>query len=126
LIFTHETKLSSTEIESRIEEEAKAFGLMMKKHFPFSKNLPESGYAIKEHASVFELCKPPVAARLLNMHPELCAFMPCRICVFEKEGKVYASTPDLNFSFENIICDETLKKDIFNLYDNIITIIKGW
>ena len=126
MIFTHETKLSSEEIENRIEHEAKAFGLMMKKHFPFSKNLPEGGFEIKEHASVFELCKPPVAACLLNMHPELCAFMPCRICVYEKEGKTYASTPDLNFSFENIICDETLKKDIFNLYDNIITMIKGW
>jgi len=44
--------------------------------------------------------------------------------VFEKEGKYYASTSDLNFSFENIIYDATVKKDIFNLFDNIITMTK--
>ena len=71
MIFVYQTKLSCSEIENRIEEDAKHFGLMMKKHFPFSKNLPENGFEIKEHASVFELCKASVAANLLNTQPEL-------------------------------------------------------
>ncbi len=126
MIFTHQTKLTCSQVEERIEEEAKAFGLMMKKHFPFSQNLPEAGFDIKEHASVFELCKPSVAACLLNTHPELNVLMPCRISVYEKDGKCYASTPDIKYALGQIECQEELKKDIFNLYDNIITMIKGW
>jgi len=126
LIRTFATQISCKEIENRIEDDAKTFGLMMKKHFPFSKNLPESGFEIKEYASVFELCKPSVAAHLLNTHPELNILMPCRISVYEKEGKPYVCTIDLKFSLSALECEEELKKDIFNLYDNIITMIKGW
>jgi hypothetical protein len=32
----------------------------------------------------------------------------------------------LNFSLKSFGYDQGLKKDIFNLYDNIITMIKGW
>lgn len=126
MIFTFETKQNCTQIEDRIEEDAKAFGLMLKKYFPFSKNLAEAGFEIKEHASIFELCKAPIAAKLLNTHPELSVLIPCRISIFEKEKICYASTPDLLVLLENLECSEELKKEILDLYKNIITMIKGW
>ena len=93
MISTYATKLSCEEIEKRIEDDAKLFGLMMKKHFPFSKNLPESGFQINEHVSVFELCKAPIAAKLLNTHPELNVLLPCRISVYEKGGIIKFHNP---------------------------------
>lgn len=39
---------------------------------------------------------------------------------------MFVSTPDLNFSLQSIERDEGVKKDIFNLCDNIITMTKGW
>ena len=126
MIFTHRTALNCKEIEARIEEDTKVFGLMMKKHFPFSKNLPNNGFEIKEHASVFELCKPSTAAELLNTQPELNVLMPCRISVFEKDGVSYVSTPDLNVQLEILHCEAELKKEIIDLYEKIIAMIKGW
>lgn len=126
MISTYATKLSCEEIEKRIENDAKAFGLMMKKHFPFSKNLPQSGFEIKEHVSTFELCKAPIAAKLLNTHPELSTFLPCRISVYEKKGISFASTPNIKFQLETLVCQEELKNEILDLYDNIIAMIKGW
>lgn len=126
MIFVYQTKLYCSEIENRIEEDAKHFGLMMKKHFPFSKNLPENGFKIKEHASVFELCKASVAANLLNTQPELNVLMPCRISVYQKEGQCYVSTPDLSIQLKTLNCNESLKIEILDLYENIITMIKKW
>jgi uncharacterized protein (DUF302 family) len=126
VIFTHQTRLNCEEIEARIEAEAKAFGLMLKKHFPFSKNLPESGFEVKEHASVFELCKAPIAAKLLNTRPELSLLLPCRISVYAKEGRCYAATHDLSVLMQTLPCDAELKDEILGLYENITTMIKGW
>jgi len=126
MIFMCQTKLSCGEVEKRIEDDAKTFGLMMKKHFPFSKNLPEAGFVVNGHASVFELCKPSLAAELLNTYPELNVLMPCRISVFEKENICYASTPNLHVQLAAVECSEALKKDILDLYEDIITMIKGW
>ena len=126
MIFTHRTTLSCKEIEATIEEDAKLFGLIMKKHYPFSKNLPDNGFDIKEYASVFELCKPSTAANLLNTQPELNILMPCRISVYEKNGISHVSTPDLKMQLEVLDCDVVLKKEIMELYDKMIIMIKGW
>lgn len=126
MIFTHRTSLSYNEIESRIEDDAKQFGLMMKKHYPFSKNLPENGFEINEHASVFELCKPSVAANLLNTQPELNVLMPCRISVFEQDGISYVSTPNLAVQLDILDCEIKLKDEILDLYNQIKKMIQGW
>ncbi len=126
MIFTYQTKLNCSQIEDRIEDDAKHFGLIMKKHFPFSKNLPGNGFEIKEYASVFELCKAPVAAKLLNTQPELNILMPCRISVYDKDGQSYAATPDLRVQLKMLECEESLKVEILDLYENIISMIKEW
>ena len=126
MIFIHQAKLNCEQIEEKIEEEAKGYGLMLKKHFPFSKNLPENGFEIKEHASVFEFCKASVAAKLLNTQPELNVLMPCRISVYEKEGKAYVSTLDLSIALKSLECDDELKKEILALYEDMISMIKGF
>jgi len=126
MIYTLETKLNCEEIEAKIEEQAEGFGLMMKKHYPFSKNLPKSGFDINTHVSVFELCKAPIAAKVLNTHPEFSILLPCRISVFKKEGKCYVSTHNLSLIFENLECEASLKEEILGLYKNITDMMKSW
>lgn len=126
MIFIHQAKLNCEQIEEKIEEEAKGYGLMLKKHFPFSKNLPENGFEIKEHASVFEFCKASVAARLLNTQPELNVLMPCRVSVYEKEGRSFVSTADLSVVLKSLECEDELKKEILALYKNITSMIRGF
>jgi len=119
MIFNRRTKLNCAEIEERIEEDAESYGQILKKHFPFSINLPDSGFEIKEHTSVFELCKPSIAANLLNIQPELNILMSCRISAYQKGGISFASTPDLKAQLEMLDCDEALKSEIVDLYIRI-------
>ncbi len=126
LIYTHRSSTPALEIEKRIEDDAKAFGLMLKKHFPFSENLPMNGFEIKEHASVFELCKGSVAAKLLNTQPELNILMPCRISIYQKEHEVFIATPNLEVQLDMFECDVSLKKDILELYQEIVTMINKY
>ena len=126
MIFIHKPTLSIKDIESRLEEDSSSFGLMLKKHFPFSKNLPQNGFEIKEYASVFELCRGSVAAKLLNTQPELNILMPCRISVYEKDGETYVSTPNLEIQLEVLGCEKNLEKEILGLYEDIKQMIKKW
>lgn len=126
MIYTHKPKLNANQIEERIEEDAKKIKLMMKKHFPFSKNLPENGFEIKEYASVFELCKAPLAAKVLNTQPELNVLMPCRISIYKKDGVTFVSTPDMSLQLETFDCDEEIKQEMLKLYEDMTTMIKTW
>ena len=126
MIFIHKAKFDCKLIEKRIEEDAKEINLMLKHTFPFSQNLPQNGFEIKEYASVFELCRGSVAQNLLNTQPELNILMPCRISVYEKDGVSFVSTPDLTVQLEILNCNEELKRDILDLYTDIKSMIEKW
>jgi len=123
MVFTVQTKLSCEQIENQIEEDSDKFNLLLKKHFAFSNKLPN----INNYASVFELCNMKLAAKLLNTQNNLSILMPCRINVYEQDGKSYAATPDLTIMLSSFdIKDEELKKDILDLYNEITTMLKSW
>ncbi|MCU7940052.1 MAG: DUF302 domain-containing protein [gamma proteobacterium symbiont of Bathyaustriella thionipta] len=127
LVFTHKASNDFKTIEDRIEEDAKAIGLGLKKVYPFSVNLPEQqGLEINEAASVYELCMPSLAADLLNTQPELNVLMPCRISLYEKQGEVFVSTPDLEVQLDALGCQDELKTGIIELYKKMIEMIKSW
>jgi len=127
LVFTHKAASTFDEIEQRVEADAKEIGLGLKKVYPFSKNLPEQqGFEINEAASVYELCMPSLAAELLNTQPELNVLMPCGISLFEKEGEVFVSTPNLAVQLEALGCKDELKSNILELYTKMVEMIKHW
>ena len=126
MIFIHKSKLDCKSIENKIEQDSKKINLILKHTFPFSQNLPQNGFDIKEYASVFELCRASLAQKLLNTQPELNILMPCRISVYEKNGVSYISTPDLTIQLEMLGCEEELKKDILSLYGDIKSMIEKW
>jgi len=127
LVFTHKAASSFDEIEARIETDAEAIGLELKKHYPFSKNLPaQKGLEIKEDASVFELCNAPLAAELLNTQPELNVLMPCRISIYAKEGEVFVTIPNLETQLEALGAEGELKANILDLYAKMVEMIKAW
>jgi len=127
LVFTHKATSSFDEIEARVEDDGKKIGLGLKHVYPFSKNLPEQqGFAINEAASVYELCKAPLAAELLNTQPELNVLMPCRISIYEKKGEVFVTIPNLETQLEALGAEGQLKTDILDLYAKMVAMIKAW
>jgi uncharacterized protein (DUF302 family) len=127
LVFTHKAVSTFDEIEARVEKDAEALGLELKKHYPFSKNLPkQKGLEIKEDASVFELCNAPFAAELLNTQPELNVLMPCRISIYAKDGEVFVTIPNLETQLEALGAEGKLKANILDLYGKMVEMIKAW
>ena len=127
LVFTHKAASGFDEIEARVESDAEAIGLELKKHYPFSKNLPaQKGLEIKEDASVYELCNAPLAAELLNTQPELNVLMPCRISIYAKDGEVFVTIPNLETQLEALGAEGELKANILDLYAKMVEMIKAW
>lgn len=127
LVFTHKATSSFDEIEARVETDAVALGLELKKHYPFSKNLPaQKGLEIKEDASVYELCNATLAAELLNTQPELNVLMPCRISIYAKDGDVFVTIPNLETQLAALGADGELKEHILDLYRKMIAMIEAW
>jgi uncharacterized protein (DUF302 family) len=127
LVITRKAASTFDEIEARVEKDAQALGLELKKHYPFSKNLPaQKGLEIKEDASVYELCNAPLAAELLNTQQELNVLMPCRISIYAKDGEVFVTIPNLETQLDALGAEGTLKDNILDLYAKMVAMIEAW
>ena len=54
--------------------------------------LEEKGIAFPHACRVYDVCNPGAAAQVLGRQLEVAAVLPCRISLFEREGKLHLST----------------------------------
>ncbi|VDG97091.1 Uncharacterized conserved protein [Lysinibacillus sphaericus] len=76
-------------IEASLQE-AK-FGVLW--NFDLSAKLEEKGVQPPAPYTVLEVCKPSIAANVLNENLLAGAFLPCKIVVFEEDGVIKIAMP---------------------------------
>lgn len=53
--------------------------------------LQEKGFAFGFPCRVYDVCNPGMAAEVLSRDLSVGSVLPCRICLYEKQGQVYLS-----------------------------------
>ncbi len=86
--YTVETKLSVQEAVNALESELKSeqFGVLWQ--FDIQGKLIEKGFDFPGAYVVLEVCNPAEANRVLQETPLAGYFLPCKIVVYETQGKV--------------------------------------
>lgn len=80
-------------VAARLEGSIAANGLAVLHVHDFGRLLAASGMALGIGCRVYEVCSPPLAARLIAMDPGLAHVLPCRICVHDRGGVTTVTTP---------------------------------
>jgi uncharacterized protein (DUF302 family) len=92
MLINYETSKSLQEVRQAIEEKAKAKGFGVMSVHEVSNILSNKGVPISYQCVIVEVCSPRHASQVLSTDPYISTAMPCRIALFEKEGKTVIST----------------------------------
>lgn len=76
---------------SLMEKSIKTAGWGIPTQLNVNKMTAEKGVALAVKIHIIELCKPEYAKHVLESAPAFSAMMPCRIGLFEQEGKTFVS-----------------------------------
>ncbi|MCY0866660.1 MAG: DUF302 domain-containing protein [Aquificaceae bacterium] len=90
--MTYETTKSVEEVRKAIEEKAKANGFGVMSVHEVSNILESKGVPISYKCVIVEVCSPRHASQVLSKDPYISTAMPCRIAIFEENGKTVVST----------------------------------
>lgn len=92
MFVVQESKLSFNETVEAITESAKEQKWSIPHQYDLQATMKKHGFDVKP-VKVFSLCKPEHAYEILNSNEErlASALMPCRIAVYEKDGKTFVS-----------------------------------
>jgi len=114
-------------VAQKMEAKAKNYGFGLLKSYEFNSLLEEKGFPIKRKITVFELCNPTGAQAALENYPEISVYLPCRISVYEDEGKTILSTISLDEIVGNsgTLVDE-FKKSMDEIYNRLLALMSDW
>ncbi|MCS7195768.1 MAG: DUF302 domain-containing protein [Aquificaceae bacterium] len=92
MLINLETEKSLEEVRKNLEERAKAKGFGVMSVHEVSQILQSKGVPINYNCVIVEVCSPRHASQVLSAEPYISTAMPCRIALFEKEGRTALST----------------------------------
>nr|WP_321487228.1 DUF302 domain-containing protein [uncultured Draconibacterium sp.] len=92
MFVVNESKLSFDETVAAIEQSAKDHNWSMPHLYDLQATMKKHNFDVKP-VKVFSLCKPDHAYQILSSDQErvVSALMPCRVAVYERNGKTYVS-----------------------------------
>jgi len=89
-IETDQTIIQTIEkLELHLKEEK--FGVLW--HLDMQEKLGEKGVELEQHYHILEVCNPVEAKRVLNENALIGYFLPCKITVYEEQGKTKIGLP---------------------------------
>jgi uncharacterized protein (DUF302 family) len=99
-VYAKKSPHSFEETVTRFVEAVKANGFGVIHQHSIDGMLQSKGFPLRERATVFEVCNPKVAAKVLNEQIDVVSALPCRISVFTDKGAVvvHMITPPAMFS----------------------------
>ncbi len=92
MLINMESNKSVEEVRKNIEENAKAKGFGVMSTHEVTNILKNKGHPINYNCVIVEICQPKSASEVLSKNPYISTAMPCRIAIFEKDGKTIVST----------------------------------
>jgi uncharacterized protein (DUF302 family) len=90
--------------------------------FDIKEKLQEKGLEFLKEFKVLEVCNPVEAQRVLNQNEMAGYFLPCKIVVYEHEGKTKIGMPRPT-SLISLLNDEEMKTFAKDIEDRLINVL---
>jgi uncharacterized protein (DUF302 family) len=92
MLYVREAKGSVADVQRRLEEATRAnkFGVMGV--IDIKAKMNEKGVDFAPQCVIVEVCNPVQAKKVLEVNPAVSTALPCRISIFEENGKVKVAT----------------------------------
>jgi len=126
MIYKTTTQYPLATVKSQLEEHAKTVGFGVLGMYEFKKILKDKGYEIERDITVYELCNPVAAQSALDTLPEISVYLPCRLSVYEEEGKTVLATIGIEDMLGTVDVDDDFKKHMSEIFDKVRALMNGW
>jgi uncharacterized protein (DUF302 family) len=123
-IYQLTTTKSVEAIAGSLAEIAKQFTFSVLHSYDFKEILAGKGFPIERKVSVFEICRAPMASKMLAANPSFAVFMPCRVAVYEENGKTIVSTMNMEPAMDVIKHNKELYTEAAYIYQSIQEMIQ--
>ncbi|WP_151899339.1 DUF302 domain-containing protein [Sulfurimonas hydrogeniphila] len=126
MIYKTQTSTPLETVKAQLEKKAKTLGFGVLGSYDFQKILKSKGFELKTPITVYELCNPPAANMALNAIAEISVYLPCRISIYEQNGKTVLATIGIEEMLNAVDVDEDFKQHMSEIFNNLRTLMSAF
>ncbi len=126
MIYKTTTQYPLETVKSQMQEHAKAVGFGVLGTYAFKQILESKGHPIEKDITVFELCNPVAAQSALDTLPEISVYLPCRLSLYEENGKTTLATIGIEDMLGAVEVEEDFKVHMSEIFHKVRALMNGW
>ena len=113
-------------VKDELAEHSKESGFGVLGSYEFQKILQTKGFPIEKDITVYELCNPHAASEALTALPEISVYLPCRLSLYEENGKTVLATINIKDIMESVDVDQDFKLQMTSVFEYLEHVMQSW
>ncbi len=126
MIYKTTTNMNMSRVKEELEAKAKEFGFGILKSYAFQDILKEKGFPIEQEVTVYELCNPAAAQKVLSEIVEVSVYLPCRLSIYEENGKTVLATMGFEDMLGSVEIEESFKLFMSEIFEELKALMNAW
>jgi uncharacterized protein (DUF302 family) len=107
------------EISKKVPEACEKHKFALLTTYNYHEIVESKGFPIKRKVWIYEICQAKTAAAMLTDFPHFSIFMPCKLAIYENEGKTVISTMNMEIMLKAVKANQELFKEATTLFNTL-------
>lgn len=112
-------------ISQKVPAECVTYKFSLLQTYNYHEIVASKGFPIDRKAYVFEVCQAKTASLMLTSNPHFSIFMPCRIGMYEENGKTVISTMNMEIMLNAVRSNKELYNEATTLFSTLKSLMKS-
>jgi uncharacterized protein (DUF302 family) len=126
-MFTY--KIISTQsigkISGKVPSACEKYKFSLLQTYVYHEIVESKGFPIKRKVFVYEICQAKTASKMLTDFPQFSIFMPCKLAVYEDNGKTIISTMNMEIMLKAVDTNQELYKEATTLFNTLKSLMNS-
>jgi len=126
-MFTY--KIISTQsignISEKVPSVCEKYKFALLQTYNYHEIVESKGFPIKRKVFIYEVCQAKTAAAMLTDFSHFSIFMPCKLAIYENDGKTVIATMNMEIMLNAIKANPELNKEASTLFNTLKSLMKS-
>lgn len=116
---------SIEDITKNVNKECENHKFALLQTYIYHEIVESKGFPIKRKVFIYEVCQAKTASIMLTDNPEFSIFMPCKLAIYENEGKTIISTMNMEIMLKAVESKPALYEEATEIFNNIKSLMNS-
>lgn len=112
-------------ISEKVPSACEKYKFALLQTYVYHEILESKGFSIKRKVWIYEICQAKTAATMLTDFPHFSIFMPCKLAIYEDNGKTIISTMNMEIMLKAVGSNQELYKEATALFNTLKSLMNS-